>query len=147
MNYAVGHSFQIKDIFQNFPVRKLKLTTEECRKLYPDGSKRDFAASIFMDSVEMVVNDIIDDNVHFKFPVLGSTQAYLYMKRTSGKKFKKAFKNGKWNDIDFIMSDFNGYQLSLKMESNKRLPREKTVYLPTKYKHRITDNVNSGIQY
>lgn len=147
MNYAVGHSFQIKDLFQNFPVRKLKLSQDECVKLYPDGSKRDFAASIFMDSVEMVVNDIIDDNVHFKFPGVGRTQAYLYMKRTSGNKFKKAFKNGKWRDVDFIMSDFSGYQLSLKIENNTRLPKEKTVYLSPKYKQRITDNVNSGKQY
>jgi len=31
------------------------------------------------------------------------------MKRTSGKEFKKAFKNGKWNDVDFLTSNFNGY--------------------------------------
>jgi hypothetical protein len=31
------------------------------------------------------------------------------MKRTEGKKFKKAFKNGKWNDVDFVMSNFSGY--------------------------------------
>ncbi|MEE0967443.1 MAG: hypothetical protein U0L85_10415 [Bacilli bacterium] len=62
-----------------------------------------------MKSVEMVVDDIIDNNTHFKFPGIGRTQAYMYMKRTDGKDFKKAFKNGKWNDVDFITSNFSGY--------------------------------------
>ena len=78
---------------------------------------------------------------------MGRTQAYLYMKRTEGKKFKKAFKNGKWNDVDFIMSNFSGYQLTLEMQSEKRLPREKPIYLSGKDKQRIIDNTNMGKQY
>jgi len=31
------------------------------------------------------------------------------MKKTSGKDFKNAFKNGKWKDIDFLSSNFTGY--------------------------------------
>lgn len=95
----------------------------------------------------MVVDDIIDNNVHFKFPGLGRTQAYMYMKRTEGKKFKKAFKNGKWNDIDFVMSNFSGYQLALEMQSEKQVTREKNIYLSAKDRQRITDNVNKGKQY
>ena len=139
-NYAMGHAFSLHDTFMNFPVEKLKMTTEQCKETYSDGSKRDLAASIFARSVQMVVDDIIDNNVHFKLPGMGRTQAYLYMKRTEGKKFKKAFKNGKWNDVDFIMSNFSGYQLTLEMQSEKRLPREKPIYLSGKDKQRIIDN-------
>lgn len=146
-NYAMGHAFSLRDLYMNFPVEKLKMNTEQCRKTYSDGSKRDLAASIFAKSVQMVVDDIIDNNVHFKLPGLGRTQAYIYMKRTEGKKFKKAFKNGKWNDVDFIMSNFSGYQLTLGMESEKRLPREKPIYLSAKDKQRIVDNTNMGKQY
>jgi hypothetical protein len=39
------------------------------------------------------------------------------MNRTQGDKFKKAFKNGKWRDVDFIASNFSGYQLVLEMQS------------------------------
>lgn len=146
-NYAMGHAFSLHDTFMNFPVEKLKMTTEQCKETYSDGSKRDLAASIFARSVQMVVDDIIDNNVHFKLPGMGRTQAYLYMKRTEGKKFKKAFKNGKWNDVDFIMSNFSGYQLTLEMQSEKRLPREKPIYLSGKDKQRIIDNTNMGKQY
>ena len=146
-NYAMGHAFSSHDLFMNFHVEKLKMTTEQCKKIYSDGSKRDLAASIFIRSVQMVVDDIIDNNTHFKFPGIGKTQAYMYMNRTTGKKFKKAFKNGKWNDIDFITSNFSGYQLMLEMQNENKLPRQKQIYLSAKDKQRIVDNTNKGKQY
>ena len=125
----------------------MKLTKEDCLKEYSDGNKRDLAASIFVRSVEIVTDDIIENNVQFKFPGLGTTQAYLQMKRTEGSDFKDAFKRGKWRDIDFIKSNFCGYQLSLIMESLKRPIREKLIYLSKNKKEKITEYVNKGKQY
>ena len=146
-NYAMGHCFTGKDLFNNFPVNKLKMSKEQCVAAYPDGNKRDLAASIFTRSVQMVVYDIINNNVDFKFPTLGQTQAYLRMKRTTGQNFKKAFKNGKWNDVDFLISNFSGYQIVLDMESKKRTTRQKDIYLSPKDRDRITENTNLGKQY
>lgn len=143
----MGHAFSLHDLFMNFPVEKLKMTPQQCKEIYSDGSKRDLAASIFAESLQMVINDIIDNNIHFKLPGLGRTQSYLYMKRTTGDKFKKAFKKGKWNDVDFVTSNFSGYQLTLEMQSEKRLPKEKSIYLSPKDKQKITDNTNQGKQY
>ena len=123
------------------------MTKQQCLEVYSDGNKRDLAEQIFIKSVQMVVNDIIDNNIHFKLPGIGKTQAYIYMKRIEGKDFKKAFKNGKWNDVDFITSNFSGYQLNLEMQSGKRLPRQKMIYLSNKDKQRIVDNTNKGKQY
>lgn len=123
------------------------MTTEECTKIYPDGCKRDLAASIFAKSIKLVVDDIIENNIQFKLPGIGKTQSYIYMKRTYGDKFKKAFRNGKWNDVDFIESNFSGYQLVFEMLSEKRLPREKPIYLSAKDKERITEKTNQGKQY
>lgn len=131
----------------NFNVEKLEMTPKQCIEIYSDGSKRDLAASIFITALEIIIDDIIENNTHFKLPGLGRTQSYLYMKRTSGEKFKKAFRNGKWRDVDFIESNFSGYQLVLEMQSGKRLPREKQVYLSPKDKQRITDYTNQGKQY
>lgn len=123
------------------------MTKEQCLKEYSDGSKRDLAASIFVRSVEMVIDDIIENNTQFKLPGLGTTQAYLQMKRTEGEAFKHAFKNGKWRDIDFIKSNFNGYQLSFIMQSLKRPVREKLIYLSNNKTQKIADYVNEGKQY
>lgn len=144
---ALGHAFRAKELFQNFPLSKMKLTKEDCLKEYSDGNKRDLAASIFVRSVEIVTDDIIENNIQFKFPGLGTTQAYLQMKRTEGSDFKDAFKRGKWRDIDFIKSNFCGYQLSLIMESLKRPIREKLIYLSKNKKEKITEYVNKGKQY
>lgn len=147
MNYALGHAFSTKDLFMNFPIEKLKITNEQCTEIYSDGNKRDLCASIFITALKLVIDDIIDNNIHFKLPGIGRTQSYIYMKRTQGDKFKKAFRNGKWRDVDFIESNFSGYQLVLEMQSGKRLPREKSIYLSPKDKQRITDNTNNGKQY
>lgn len=144
---ALGHAFTAKDLFQNFPLHKLKLTKEACVKAYSDGHKRDFAASIFVRSLEIVVDDIIENNTRFKFPGIGTTQAYLQMKRTTGSAFKHAFKHGKWRAVDFIKSYFTGYQLSLIMESLKRPIREKLVYLSKNKTKKLTEYTNQGKQY
>lgn len=146
-NYAIGHAFNGCDLFENFPVRKLKMSPELCKKHYSDGSKRDFARHIFIEALKKVVDDIIDNNVQFKFPPVGMTQAYMYMKRTEGDKFKKAFKRGKWRDVDFITSNFSGCQINLDIQNKKRLSKIKQIYLSPKDKDRITENVNNGKQY
>lgn len=144
---ALGHTFNAKELFQNFPISKLKMTKEQCIKEYSDGNKRDLASSIFVRSVEMVIDDIIENNIQFKLPGLGQTQSYLQMKRTEGSDFKQAFKNGKWRDIDFIKSNFNGYQISLIMQSLKRTMREKLIYLSKSKSQKITEYTNKGKQY
>ena len=95
----------------------------------------------------MIVEDIIENNVHFLLPTIGSNEAYLYMKKTSGNNFKKAFKNGKWRDVDFLTSNFTGYQLALSVKSSKRPAKEKSIYLDCKYKDRITELTNEGKRY
>ena len=146
-NYAMGHAFSLKDLFMNFPIHKLKMTKQQCTDIYSDGNKRDLAAQIFARSMEMIIDDIIDNNVHFQLPGRPNCQSYIYMKRTTDKDFKKAFRNGKWNDVDFIESNFSGYQLALEMQSDKRLSREKPIYLSAKDRDRITEYTNNGKQY
>lgn len=123
------------------------MTPELCKSYYSDGSKRDFATLIWKESVRLVVDDIIENNIQFKLPGLGRTQSYIQMERTTGDKFKKAFKRGKWRDVDFITSNFSGYQLQLVMESMKRTRRTKPIYLGHKDKDRITEYTNQGKQY
>ncbi len=146
-NLALGHAFTLHDLFMNFPVKKLKMTPEQCKEVYSDGSKRDLAASIFARSLEIVANDIVDNNTHFKLPSLGKYSSYIYMKRTEGEHFKRAFRKGKWNDVDFIMSNFCGYQLSFKIENPQGHSKEKSVFVGTELKQKITDNTNKGKQY
>ena len=145
--FAMGHTFSAREIFHNFPINKLKLSSDVVKKIYSDGDKRALSASIFTKGLQLIVEDIIENNVHFLLPTLGSNEAYLYMKKTSGDAFKKSVKRGKWRDVDFLTSNFTGYQLALSVKSPKRPEKEKSVYLDYKHKDRITELTNEGKRY
>ena len=146
-NFAMGHTFSASEIFHNFPINKLKMTYDDVKKIYSDGDKRSLAASIFTKGMQLIVEDIIENNVHFLLPTLGSNESYLYMKKTSGQDFKNAVKKGKWRDVDFLTSNFAGYQLALTVKSKKRPEKEKPIYLGYKHKDRITELTNEGKRY
>ena len=146
-NFAMGHTFSTKDLFYNFPIDKLKMDYNTVRSIYSDGDKRSLSASIFAKGMQLIVEDIIENNVHFLLPTLGSSESYLYMKKTSGNDFKKAVRNGKWGDIDFLTSNFTGYQLAMSVKSPKRPEKEKSIYLDYKHKDRITELTNEGKRY
>jgi hypothetical protein len=143
----MGHTFSTKDLFYNFPIDKLKMDYNTVRSIYSDGDKRSLSASIFAKGMQLIVEDIIENNVHFLLPTLGSSESYLYMKKTSGNDFKKAVRNGKWRDIDFLTSNFTGYQLAMSVKSPKRPEKEKSIYLGYKHKDRITELTNEGKRY
>jgi hypothetical protein len=146
-NFAMGHTFSARDLFHNFPIDKLKMDYDTVRSIYSDGDKRSLSASIFTKGLQLIVEDIIENNAHFLLPTLGSNEAYLYMKKTSGNDFKNAVKRGKWRDVDFLTSNFAGYQLALSVKSDKRPEKEKPIYLGYKHKDRITELTNEGKRY
>lgn len=146
-NFAMGHTFSSQELFHNFPINKLKMDYNTVKKIYSDGDKRSLSASIFTKGMQLIVEDIIENNVHFMLPTTGSNEAYLYMKKTSGDNFKKAVRRGKWRDVDFLSSNFSGYQLALSIKSKKRPEKEKPIYLGYKHKDRITELTNEGKRY
>ena len=146
-NFAMGHTFSASEIFHNFPINKLKMTYDDVKKIYSDGDKRSLSAYIFTKGMQLIIEDIIENNIYFLLPNAGSNEAYLYMNKLQGADFKNAFKKGKWRDIDFLTSNFTGYQLSLLVKSKKRPAKEKPIYLGYKHKDRITELTNEGKRY
>ena len=146
-NFAMGHTFSASEIFHNFPINKLKMTYDDVKKIYSDGDKRSLSASIFTKGMQLIIEDIIENNIYFLLPNAGSNEAYLYMNKLQGADFKNAFKKGKWRDVDFLTSNFTGYQLSLLVKSKKRPVKEKPIYLGYKHKDRITELTNEGKRY
>lgn len=146
MNYALGHCFHLRHLFENFNLKRLKMSCKDCRAITGYTDHRDILAQqIFKDSVKLVIEDIIDNNITFQFP---GVPAWLSMGKTQGEEFSKARQNGKWQDIDFIASFFTGYQLMLTMFNRRGEPtRTKPIYVDKKLKQKIIDNTNNGKQY
>ena len=146
-NFAMGHTFSSQELFYNFPIKKLKMDYDIVKNNYPDGDKRSFSASIFNKGIQLIIEDIIENNTHFLLPNTGKNECYLYMNKVQGNNFKRAVRNGKWKDIDFLTSNFTGYQLGLKVISPKKPEKIKSIYLGYKHKDRITELTNEGKRY
>ena len=136
MNYAVGCAFNQDEIMINFKKQKLKTV-----------KNKELIKKIARDSIKLVLNDIIDNNVTFQLPT-GSRKADIHIRRIDGKEFVRARQNGKFQDVDFLSSNFSGNQLVLNMYDREGKPtRIKPIYLNKKYKDKLTNYTNQGKQY
>ena len=144
--YATGCAFNTDHLFMNFPYKKLKINCNQCEQINGNKHRDVLVKQIFRDSVNMILNDIIDNNVTFQLPLNGPVKCDMYMKRVIGKDFQNLRKAGKWQDIDFLKSMFSAYQIVLTMRG-KRTPRIKKVYVGKQMRDRITENTNNGKQY
>lgn len=144
MNFATGYAFGSKELFANFSIEKLLISKEVCKKVFNTVNKRTIAVRIFLYAVKIILLDIIHNNVTFKLPT--QREAYLYIRRTNGEAFKKARRNGKWQDVDYLVSNFSGYQMEFMYIASER-DIHKPVYLSGWMKDLITKYTNEGKQY
>ncbi len=147
MNYATGCAFNLDEIFMNFDKSKLKMTSALCSDINKNPHKIALIKKIFRVALKIIINDIIDNNITFTLPT-GGRKSEIMMSRISGEQFSKARQNGKFMDIDFIESNFSGYELKFIMYRPDGAPtRTKTIYVDNKLKAKITQKTNQGMQY
>lgn len=145
MNYATGCAFNLKEIFENLDRKKLHITSKLSEMITGDRHLNTLIFRIFRDSMKIIFRDIIDNNVTFLLP---TTRSSIHMKRVSGEDFAYGRQHGKWRDIDFLKSNFSGYQLILDINKRNGLHEiEKPIYLNKPYRDKIVENTNKGKQY
>lgn len=146
MNYALGCAFNLEEMIINFPYKKLHTTCKDCKNIIGDNHRNLLVKKIFKESVKLVIEDIIENNITFWLPLTGNKKCNMHMKRVTGEEFKNLRRGGKWKDIDFVKSMFSGYEIRFFMFGN-RTPRTKTIYLNKFYRERISQKTNEGMQY
>lgn len=144
MNYATGYTFDTKELFENLKIDKLKFSTKVCEKLSGCKDRRALAIRIFLYAVKVILLDIIENNVTFKFPT--RRECYLNIVGTFGEDFKKARRNGAWLDVDYLKSNFTGYRMQFMYIANDR-EIKKPVYVSSWMKDMITKKTNEGFSY
>lgn len=144
--YSLGCAFSLDNLFENFPYEKLQITCKQCKAITGDNHRNILVKRIFRESVKLIINDIVNNNVTFWLPLTGEKKCNIHMRRVQGNEFKNLRKAGKWKDIDILKSMFSGYQLSLFM-LGKRTPRIKSIYLDKDLRNKISQNTNNGTQY
>lgn len=145
MNYATGYALNINEIFSLFKTSKMTMSTKACEELIGNRHKEKVAQSVFKHALSLVIDGIIDNGDIFSLPTR-SRKSELKMKRFDRETFAKARRAGKWQDVDFLISNFSAYQMILELQS-KGITRQKLVYLDSTHRDRITENTNKGVQY
>jgi hypothetical protein len=144
MNYAVGCAFNLDEMFINLDKKKLKMTSNLCEQLTNDRHRNTLIKRIFLESVKLVLDDIIDNNVTFELPT-GGRRTIMRMNRIKDKEFAKARRNGKFKEVDFLTSNFSGYEIVLELfHTDGRPERKKHVYVDKVRKNRIIEHTNNG---
>jgi len=136
--WATSYALTAKDLYTKFPYKRLKTNIKQL----PNGSNEKWLlAQVFRYFFYLVIKDIIENKTTFRFP--RSYRAFLEMLSVSGDDFVRARQNGKFQDVDFLTSDFTGYNLGLRY--NTRYGKwTKALHVSEKYKDRITELTNQG---
>ena len=136
--WATSYALTAKDLYTKFPYKRLKTNIKQL----PNGSSQSqLLSQVFRYFFYLVIKDIIENKTTFRFP--RSYRAFLEMLSVSGDEFVKARQNGKFQDVDFLTSDFTGYNLGLRY--NTRYGKwTKALHVSEKYKDRITELTNQG---
>lgn len=144
-NFATGHATNTEELFVGFNTKKLKVSSKDCDKIIGDKHKSKLAQKIWKASIDLIFQDIINNSDTFRLPTT-SKEAEIFIKGYNGDKFVEARQNGKWQDIDYLASNFTGYQPVFRFQRAGYII-EKPIYLDKNRNKQITTRVNSGKTY
>lgn len=92
----------------------------------------------------LIMNRILDDKVRFKIPV--RMQAYIDFEIVNGDKFQEHRNLGRFQEIDFINSDFTGYAIRYYFRA-KAYQKSYQMYVGGDLKKKFLNGINSGEKY
>lgn len=139
-----------KEMFYGFEDELLRLPSKEIEKNTATNNKLDLIYKIFIYFLELVFKDIIFNDVRFQ--IYKASKFRLHMKKEQGEDFAKAYQNGKYWEIDPIISNYTGYRICLSRiartyEDYKQYDKSTEFYLGWQMKEHITNRINSGGGY
>ena len=76
----------------------------------------------------------------------GGYSASIYVKCFQDDDFRRLYAGGKFLGIDFIASEFKGYQMFYQWRCHNRI-KEKPIYINNKLKHWFYTQITNGKQY
>lgn len=140
-----GHNLLVSDIFSKFDTSHLKMGKGDPNFNNKNG-KAEMCNQIFSDLCQMIIDDIIDNNTHFKLPSFKKNEAYIFMHNINGQDFKDAYTKGvyRYKDIDWLTSNFNGYYLGIDVCHAYRPTREVPITVDAIREQKIVTKTNNG---
>ena len=92
--------------------------------------------------------DIIQNNATFVLPLFNKKFACIHIVPIREDQLKRARQAGAFQDIDLLMSNFTGYQLTYTWENTKRVLKcSKPIHINKRFKDVLIKYINEGKQY
>jgi len=145
LKYRLYYCFTSNDLYETINPSKWNVTTATAEKS-KYSTNRQFCAAVLAYFFYLVFLDIIAHNVTFEFPLTGGHSANIYVKCFQDEEFYNLYAKGKFRGIDFLKSEFKGYQLYFQWRSYNKI-REKPIYLGYKLTKWFYSKINQGKQY
>lgn len=145
MRMLFNHGLNPAELYSNTPKKIIDRKWRWFIKHYGATSSYENAiADPFKYCFGLIMNRVLDDKVRFKIPV--RSEAYIDFEIVHGDKFEKHRQNGRFQNIDFIESDFTGYALRYYFKA-KAYQKSYPIYLGSQLKQKFLEGINSGEKY
>lgn len=145
MRMLFNHGITPEDLYTNIPEN---ITDKNWRWFTKHhgytSSYADALSDPFKYCFKIIIETILEQKVRFKLPV--SMEAYLDFEIVSGDMFEIQRQNGRFQNIDFIQSDFTGYVLKYYFKGKSYL-RSYPIYLGGELKELFLNKINSGEKF
>ena len=143
MRTLFNHGLGIEDLFTNTPKRVVDREWGWYSKNF--GSTNGYAEAIsnpFKYALVLIFNKMLDERLRFITP----QGAYFDFTSIMEDDFIRERQKGKFQDIDFINSDFTAYQVKF-IFNGKSYKRYQNVYFGGELREKFIQNINNGIKY
>lgn len=129
------------DLYKTLDVEKLGKIPGKLNKNTP--SLRKYLGKIYMELMELVIDDIIENNATFNLTLIFDRKGTLQIRPVRDEKFRFLMQKGTFEGLDFLKTDFTGYGLFY--SSCRRADR--FVSVDNKTKRKVIEKANNGMKY
>lgn len=140
MKHFIQNNLNLNDLFFN-----IKCDFIECKNYKSKHKARDksaLAKKIVMDFLELVIEDMVDNDVSFKFPVYAGAVMYV----SESPERIKNFRNKIRTTDELFSADFKQYNVFMDF-FQKHNRRRYYVSVPKKYYDKLKKNTINGKKY
>lgn len=134
MMYIFNHGVNSSELFTNYFKSKFNVI----------GLLKKDAVKIFDTSFHLILNDVIENKVRFAIP--GPGGSYIDFKVFKDKTFEYHRSIGRFQDVDFIESEFMGYQMIYYVK-RKAYFQDIPIYLGSELREKFLDKTNNGEKF
>lgn len=145
MRYKTGYCFTAKELYETTNPSRWNVT-DTLAQSNNIISRYVLCGYVFVYFIYLVFRDIIYNNITFELPMIGGKEGRFYVKCFQDEDFRRLYSGGKFLGIDFLKSEFKGYQIFFQWKYKYTI-KEKPIYVSNNLKNVLYQKVNEGKQY